>query len=173
MRKSHLLGLALLLLFVRLPVSGWIPVVKVSNHPDNIDFNDNAPQIAVDARGTSFLVWSGWNGTDDEIYFTTTSAVTSGGPAVAPENLNAQMRPLAQYNIVRAEELSRICHDMLAEHYSTDASDYDELLKADEYLALAKKYFAGGNYIAANYFALKAIEAYNNIHGISSTVHMM
>ena len=148
--------------------SGTGDVQKISTHPDNINFNDNAPQIAVDARGNSSVVWSGWNGTNDEIYFTTTSAVTTEGPAVTPENLNTQMRPLAQYNIVRAEELSRICHDMLAEQYSTDASDYDELLKADEYLAMAKKYFAGGNYIAANYFALKAIEAYNNINGISS-----
>jgi hypothetical protein len=52
------------------PVSAadWIPVQKISTHPDNV-YGDNYPQIAVDSSGNSYVTWDGWDGTDDEIYW--------------------------------------------------------------------------------------------------------
>ena len=44
-------------------------VKKISTHPDNIDAYDVSPQIAVDAQGNSYVVWDGWSGIADDIYW--------------------------------------------------------------------------------------------------------
>jgi hypothetical protein len=77
-----------------------------------------------------------------------------------------QMLPLAQYNMNKAEELSVEAQDLLfqAQGQGSDTSSIEELIrKAEEFLALARENFTGGNYIAANVHALKAIEAYEEI----------
>jgi hypothetical protein len=76
------------------------------------------------------------------------------------------MLPLAQYNMNKAEELSVEAQDLLfqAQGQGSDTSSIEELIrKAEEFLALARENFTGGNYIAANVHALKAIEAYEEI----------
>ncbi len=39
----------LILAIVALATSTWVPVTKVSTHPDNVNENDQYPQIAADA----------------------------------------------------------------------------------------------------------------------------
>jgi TolB protein len=51
-------------------VQGWTPVKKVSTHTDNMDNEDRDPQIGTDGYGNSYVTWWGWDGTDDEIYWT-------------------------------------------------------------------------------------------------------
>ncbi|MBU7014363.1 MAG: hypothetical protein HXS43_05990 [Theionarchaea archaeon] len=46
-------------------------VEKISTHLDNLFKNDYNPQIAVDAQGNSYITWYGFDGIDDEIYWTT------------------------------------------------------------------------------------------------------
>ena len=77
--------------------------------------------------------------------------------------INEQIRPLAQYRIQKTKDLSEEAQDLLSEAIARglDTSYAEELIKrAEEYVAMAQEYFRGGNYIAANMFALKAIEAY-------------
>jgi hypothetical protein len=78
-------------------------------------------------------------------------------------NPNNQMRPLAQYNMNRAEELSTQAIDLfsLAKEQGLDTSSIEKLIEeAEEFLSKARENFKGGNYIAANINALEAIEAY-------------
>ena len=44
-------------------------VKKVSTHPDNMPWDDEGPQIAVDFSGNSHVIWKGFDGTDYEIYW--------------------------------------------------------------------------------------------------------
>jgi hypothetical protein len=45
-------------------------VEKISTHQDNAFKNDYNPQIAVDSEGNSYVAWYGFDGMDDEIYWT-------------------------------------------------------------------------------------------------------
>ncbi len=84
-------------------------------------------------------------------------------PSSQLEEINKQMLPLANYHISKAKILSIQAQDLLseAEEKKFDTSECQELIKmAEELLAKAQDYFEGGNYIAANVYALKAIEAY-------------
>jgi beta propeller repeat protein len=77
--------------------------------------------------------------------------------------MNKQIRPLAQYNILKAEELSIAAQDLLsqAQAQGFDTLECEELLEnAENFLATAHHYFEEGHYIAANIYALKAIEVY-------------
>jgi hypothetical protein len=69
----------------------WVPiqaaripgkVQKISTHEDNIHGYDRDPHICADAGGTSYIVWNGFDGTDQDIYFTATAA-DSIGPATS------------------------------------------------------------------------------------------
>jgi hypothetical protein len=82
---------------------------------------------------------------------------------VSPKIINGQILPLAQYRIQKTKDLSEEAQELLSEAIARgfNTSYAEELIKeAEEYLAMAQEYFRGGNYIAANMFALKAIEAY-------------
>ena len=39
-------------------------VLKISTHPDNLNYRDHSPEIAVDAEGNSTVVWYGCDGED-------------------------------------------------------------------------------------------------------------
>ncbi len=38
--------------------------IKISTHPDNINYSDHSPEIAIDAEGNSTVVWYGCDGED-------------------------------------------------------------------------------------------------------------
>ena len=72
------------------------------------------------------------------------------------------MKPLAAYRISQAqsllEEVQKICEKLKDENdplYSTCC--VNRLDEVTEYLEMAEKFYMGGNYIAANYWALKAL----------------
>lgn len=137
-------------------------VLKISTHSDNITMGEGSPHIAVDTKGNSHVVWHGYDENDAEIYVTT-SANLEPSISISPKEMNEQMRPLAQYHISKAEELSIEAQTLLSqvEAKSLDASDAQELIeKAEEYCEMAQEYFTGGHYIAANIYALRAIHAY-------------
>ncbi len=79
---------------------------------------------------------------------------------------NKMMRPLASTHISQAEFLKEKTYSLLQEAVgkSINVSEVQAMIeKADELLAGAKKQYLSGNYIAANYLALKASELYQQI----------
>jgi hypothetical protein len=44
-------------------------IQMISTHPDNVGTQDWGPQIAVDGSGNSYVVWRGYDGFDNEIYW--------------------------------------------------------------------------------------------------------
>jgi hypothetical protein len=70
MRKRVILGSAFLALAILMsPTSSWVPVVKISTHPDNIDNHTWVSQIAIDPLGNSYVILGGHDGNDWEIYW--------------------------------------------------------------------------------------------------------
>jgi hypothetical protein len=75
-------------------------VQKISNHPDNVHYNDSDPQIAVDILGNSYIIWHGCDeencdeGPGDlEIYWVKVDSSGTRGtvqkiPPTSPENVN-------------------------------------------------------------------------------------
>lgn len=79
----------------------------------------------------------------------------------SPVNIFQQMHPLAQYNVLKAEDLMTEVQRMLPqiEAEDVDASGCEAIIKkAEELLALAESFFKEGNYIAANMYALQAVK---------------
>ncbi len=73
------------------------------------------------------------------------------------------MRPVAQYNISGAKELSIKAQEMLsqARAQEIDLSEAVEIIEeAEELLMAAQNYFKGEHYIAANICELEATETY-------------
>jgi hypothetical protein len=81
-------------------------IQMISNHPDNVAYNDYHPQIAVDASGNSYVVWHGcdkencWEEPGDlEIYWVKIDTTGTPGtvkkiPPTSPDNVNTlAMRP--------------------------------------------------------------------------------
>ncbi len=138
------------------------PVQKISTHPDNLAWGNHHPQIALDHRGNCYVTWDGYDGDLGRIYLVSNN-VYPLIPAIT-DNLkppNQQMQPLAQYRISKAEALQNQIQTLLSTLPGVDTSDCQKLIeKGDQFLALAKNSFAGGNYIAANILALNAIDAY-------------
>lgn len=62
-----------------LPASSVASVAKISTHIDNITGDDQAPQIAVDATGNSYVVREGFDGTDSQIYWVTIDTTSTPG----------------------------------------------------------------------------------------------
>ncbi|MBU7012114.1 MAG: hypothetical protein HXS46_15625 [Theionarchaea archaeon] len=122
MKKIQLLGLVLTVLVVTsLPVWGWVPVVKISMHVDNLNNSDCYPQIAVDAPGNSYVVWQGYDGIDNEIYWVKIDATGSqGGVQKISTHLD---------NIATNDEHPQIAVDFLGNSYVTwcghDGNDYE------------------------------------------------
>jgi hypothetical protein len=54
-------------------------VQKISTHPDNIAHHDFNPRVAADASGNSYVVWSGSDGNDSEIYWVKVSSLGTPG----------------------------------------------------------------------------------------------
>lgn len=69
-------------------------VQKVSIHPDNILSKDSGfSQIAIDSSGNSYIVWSGWDGHDYEIYWVKVDSSETMGP------VKKDFYPSKQYRI--------------------------------------------------------------------------
>ncbi|KYK28282.1 MAG: hypothetical protein AYK19_21025 [Theionarchaea archaeon DG-70-1] len=76
-------------------------------------------------------------------------------------NTNQQIRSLSQTHIREAEDLIPEIQQLIdeAKAEGKDTAEYEKLLEqAKEALEKAYMYFAGGHYIAANYWAMQAIE---------------
>jgi len=54
-------------------------VQKISTHADNENEDDFSPQIAVDSSQNSYVVWHGYDGSDDEIYWAHIDAAGTPG----------------------------------------------------------------------------------------------
>ncbi len=139
-------------------------VQKISTHPDNIFGSDTFPQIAVDASGNSFVVWKGFDGSFARVYFVSTVRYPFDlAVPYVPETPNEQMQPLAQYRISQAEAARDQAQDFLSQAQSRgiDTSGCEDLIeKGDHFLVTARTYYEGGNYIAANICALRALHAF-------------
>jgi hypothetical protein len=56
--------------WVKIDASGTVGTVqKISTHTDNVSNDDEAPYVATDCCGNSYVVWMGYDGNDYEIYF--------------------------------------------------------------------------------------------------------
>lgn len=74
-----------------------------------------------------------------------------------PPDYNEMMYPLALQNIKKAEALVHKCEEAIR-NANGDTTECEKLLaEAKDALEKAYTYFAGGSYIAANYWAVKAI----------------
>ena len=100
----------------------------------------------------------------------TNFCVGGPGPSSTPRNpdTNKPMRSLASYRISQAqnllEDVQKTCDNLKDENnplYSTCC--VDRLNEVQEYLEMAEKFYRGGNYIAANYWTLKALELLQEI----------
>lgn len=84
--------------FVKIDDSGIPGVVQlISTHKDNVTHNDYNPHIAVDQEGNSYVVWYGYDGNDQEIYWV--SIDSAGAPGeVAKVSTHVDNRDLDDYN---------------------------------------------------------------------------
>ncbi|MBU7044202.1 MAG: hypothetical protein HXS47_11470 [Theionarchaea archaeon] len=79
-------------------------VMKISTHADNTYGYDRNPHLAVNPGGTSFVTWSGFNGTDEEIYFTYTITDPSG-----PQTPRVELiRPQPHYTATKVTVVATI-----------------------------------------------------------------
>ncbi|MBU7048309.1 MAG: hypothetical protein HXS54_17900 [Theionarchaea archaeon] len=66
--------------WVKVDAAGTPGVVqKISTHADNGTRDDWYPQIAADSSGNSYVVWYGWDGSDNEIYWVKVDAASTLG----------------------------------------------------------------------------------------------
>jgi hypothetical protein len=92
-------------------------------------------------------------------------------PALIPStplnpDTTEMMRPLAAYVIEKAKTLYETVEEKVEEIDEDDPlyeKCHKDLEEAMEFIEKAEKFFMGGNYIAANYWALKAIAKLNEI----------
>jgi hypothetical protein len=84
--------------FVRIDDSGAQGVVQlISTNKDNITYNDYNPQIAVDSEGNSNVVWYGYDGNDQEIYWVSINSTGTRGE-VEKISTHVDNRDLDDYN---------------------------------------------------------------------------
>jgi hypothetical protein len=62
-----------------LSISMWTPPVIISTHPDNISYANNWPEMAGDPLGNTCVVWQGYDGNDEEIYWVRVDAEGTPG----------------------------------------------------------------------------------------------
>ena len=75
MNKLLLMSIGLAAFF---SISTWTPAMIISTHPDNISYINSRPEMAVDSVGNTYVVWQGYDGNDQEIYWVKVDA--SGEP---------------------------------------------------------------------------------------------
>jgi hypothetical protein len=70
----------------------WTPPVIISTHPDNISYANSWPEMAVDATGNTYVVWQGYDGNDEEIYWVRVDAEGTPGQvqkvSIHPDNID-------------------------------------------------------------------------------------
>ena len=76
--RLSLLGIGLIAL--ALSTSSWTPVLVISTHPNNIDYYNRNPEIAIDGSGNSYVTWQSFDGNDKEVYWVKIEA--SGTPRI-------------------------------------------------------------------------------------------
>ncbi|MFQ6087312.1 MAG: hypothetical protein ACE5K0_00215, partial [Candidatus Methanofastidiosia archaeon] len=135
-------------------------VSKISTHADNVNNSDYNPQIAVD--GGVHVVWEGYDGSDWEIYY------TSERPERRRVNINNTIKPLASNRLSRASDLLEKTQSICSGLKEKEDPKFDEccsgtLDEAISLLEMAEKFYMSGNFIAANNYAMKAIQILNEI----------
>ena len=130
----------------------------------------NASGNTLSVPSNRYFQYEAYFETEDSNYTPELQSVTIGfnksyssATGTPPKKINEQMRPLAQYHISKAKELSIEAQDLLFEAHERDldTSDGARLIEtAGELLEKAQEYFRGRNYIAANIYALEAIQLY-------------
>ena len=89
--------------WVKITASGTL-VIKVSTHSDNLLWDDYNPRIAVDAAGNSYVVWSGFDGTDQDIYW---RRITAYGPEPVKKIFHENTIDTDDYNPYIAVDAAR------------------------------------------------------------------
>jgi hypothetical protein len=99
----------------------WTPAVIISTHKDNGDYYSKNPQIAVDTVGNSYVVWQGFDGNDQEIYWVKIDADRIPGIV--------QKISIHPHNITTDDWLPQIAVDTAGNSYvvwsGSDGNDYD------------------------------------------------
>lgn len=131
----------------------WAYTCDSGETGDTITFSGNA--TGTDANSGNPI-------TSNTASVTVTVQIPVGGASSElSSKVNQQLRPLSHYRINRAEELMTTVQELIdnAEAEEKDAAKCKNLLnQAKEALEKAYMYFAGTNYVAANNWAIKAIE---------------
>ncbi|MBU7021884.1 MAG: hypothetical protein HXS41_12555 [Theionarchaea archaeon] len=69
-------------------------IQMISTHPDNVGMQDWGPQIALDGSGNSYVVWRGYDGHDNEIYWVKVDAQGVSGTvqkiSTHPDNVDRE-----------------------------------------------------------------------------------
>ncbi|MBU7012514.1 MAG: hypothetical protein HXS46_17675 [Theionarchaea archaeon] len=117
-----------------------------------VTFSGNA--IGTDANSGAVVI--------SPVVASNTVIIRTANPTPANRsNPNQQMRPVSQTHIKEAEDHIPYIEELVEEAKAEgkDTTECEELLEqAKKALEKAYMYFAGGNYIAANYWAMQAIE---------------
>ncbi|KYK36665.1 MAG: hypothetical protein HXS48_16360 [Theionarchaea archaeon] len=107
--RLSLLGIGLIAL--ALSISSWTPVVIISTHPDNINYYNRNPEIAIDGSGNSYVTWQSFDGSDNEVYWAKIEA--SGAPGTV------QKISTHPDNIIYDDSLPQIAVDVSGNSYVT------------------------------------------------------
>jgi len=111
----------------------------------------------------NIVVWMDYRNGNSDIYAALLDTNFCTRPTSSVYHSVKSMEPLAKTNMLKAKELQSEALDVLsqAQEKGIDTSCCEGLLEeAEELLLTAQEYFKGGNYIAANNYAIESIRAY-------------
>ncbi|KYK32967.1 MAG: hypothetical protein AYK19_14565 [Theionarchaea archaeon DG-70-1] len=122
--------------------------------------NQRAPAIYCNV-----VVWRDQRNRNDDIYgaLLDTNFCRMSFYTPAPVDTINPMKPLAEHRISQAqsllEEIQKTCEEFKEENDPLyNSCCIDGLDEVKEFLELAEKFYASGNYVAANYWSLRALE---------------
>ena len=102
-------------------------IQKISNHPENIKFDDRKPQIAIDGQKNTYIAWHGKDGNDSETYWVKIDAEGVQGEvekiSVHPDNIEN-----SEYDVqitADAQGNSYMVWEGKDRHNDSDTYDFD------------------------------------------------